>query len=53
LAEVKKTTRLEGRAKWYAVYGRLDITNDFGVGHLNAAPAQLVWPTRDGYLKLR
>jgi hypothetical protein len=65
LAEVKKTTRLESGAKWYAVYGRLETgatqsvvlsdgrtANTIGYGHLNAAPAQIVANT-DCWLKLR
>jgi hypothetical protein len=65
LAEVKKTTRLQPDAKWYAVYGRLETaaTRTFvlsngrtattsGYGHLSAAPAQIVANT-DCWLKLR
>lgn len=54
LAEVKRTTRLQHRSGWYAVFGRLEVdTSGYGLGHLNGAPAQLIWPTTGGYLKLK
>jgi TonB family protein len=54
LAEVKKTTLLQHRAGWYAIFGRLEVdTSGCGLGHLNHAPAQLIWPTTGGYLKLK
>ena len=54
LAEVKKTTVLQHRAGWYAIFGRLEVdTSGYGMGHLNGAPAQLIWPTTGGYLKLK
>lgn len=54
LADVKKTTVLQHRAGWYAIFGRLEVdTSGYGIGHLNGAPAQLIWPTTGGYLKLK
>lgn len=54
LAELKKTTRLQHRSGWYAVFGRLEVdTSGYGLGHLNYAPAQLIWPAPGGYLKLK
>jgi hypothetical protein len=54
LAEVKKTTHLQHRAGWYAIFGRFEVdTSGYGLGHLNGAPAQLIWPTTGGYLKLK
>ncbi len=55
LADVQKTTRLEGDANWFAVYGRLEtaptrkialgngqFAMTSGYGHLGSAPAQMV-----------
>lgn len=64
LERVKSTTRLEHGEHWSAVYGRLEtaptheiklgngrVGTVIGYGHLNAAPAQLVFPA-DGFLRL-
>jgi hypothetical protein len=66
LADVRKTTVLEGNSDWCALYGRLEtaipvklssrngqILIRTGYGHLNSAPAELVWDTKHGFLKLK
>jgi len=57
LTEVQRTTKLQPGANWYAVFGRLEAEPSrtihrgqgltatiYGYGHLNYAPAQLVFP---------
>jgi hypothetical protein len=66
LGEVRKTTSLEGADQWYAFFGRLETTIPlkkdlgygrtlmrYGYGHLNSAPAELVWPAVGGALRLK
>jgi hypothetical protein len=65
LAEVQTTTRLQGKAYWCAVYGRLEVdpirhidlgngrvATTVGYGHEGAAAAQLVGPAA-GVLRLK
>jgi hypothetical protein len=61
LDRVKSTTRLDYKAYWCAIYGRLETAptreirlNDgtVGYGHMGGAPAQLIAAT-DGFLRLK
>jgi hypothetical protein len=65
LADVQQTTRLEGDAHWFAVYGRLEtaatrtitlgngqVATTSGYGHLGSAPAQMV-ARSDCWLRLK
>ena len=65
LDQVKKTTQLQYKSHWLALYGRLETQRpreaglddgrqliQLGYGHLNGSPAQLI-AAEHGYLKLR
>lgn len=56
ISEVKRSTKLQYKGeRWEAVFGRLETrlpANMAGFGHLNGAPAQLIWPARAGWRHL-